>query len=125
MKTLNTETLDGYLSNGGATLFFLRDSEMFVDFSKVLVSGYGVSAIGGLVVKMDTPKDDMVKMILKFAKDMVGGFVGLWVDGNDLYIDKTIVVNDLIKAKEMGVKNNQKAIYDFGGGKVVAVWLNE
>jgi hypothetical protein len=121
MKTLNTETLDGYLSNGGATLFFLRDSEMFVDFSKVLVSGYGVSALGGLVVKMDTPKDDMVKMILKFAKDMVGGFVGLWVDGNDLYIDKTIVVNDLIKAKEMGVKNNQKAIYDFGGGKVVAV----
>ena len=121
MKTLNTETLDGYLSNGGATLFFLRDSAMFVDYSKVIVSGYGVSMSGGLVVKMDMPKDDMVKMILKFASDMVGGFVGLWVDGNDLYIDKTIVVNNLDMAKTMGVKNNQKSIYDFGSGKVVAL----
>jgi hypothetical protein len=121
MKTLNTETLDGYLSNGGATLFFLRDSDMFVDYSKVIVSGYGVSMLGGVVIKMDTPKDDMVKMILKFAKDMVGGFVGLWVDGNDLYIDKTIVVNNLDMAKTMGVKNNQKAIYDFGSGKAVAL----
>ena len=124
MKTLNTETLDGYLSNGGATLFFLRDSDMFVDYSKVIVSGYGVSMLGGLVIKMDTPKDDMVKTILKFAKDMVGGFVGLWVDGNDLYIDKTIVVNNLDMAKTMGVKNNQKAIYDFGSGIAVALWLN-
>jgi hypothetical protein len=27
-------------------------------------------------------------------------------------------------AKTMGVKNNQKAIYDFGSGKAVALWLN-
>jgi hypothetical protein len=94
---------------------------MFVDYSKIIVSGYGVSMSGGLVLKMDTPKDDMVNTILKFARDMVGGFVGLWVDEDKLYIDKTIVINDLNKAKDMGVKNDQKSIYDFGSGKVVAL----
>jgi hypothetical protein len=38
-----------------------------------------------------------------------------------LYIDKTIVVNNLDMAKTMGVKNNQKAIYDFGSGIAVAL----
>lgn len=121
MKTLNNETLKVYLDNGGATLFFLRDSNEFVDFSKVLVSGYGVSVKGGLVLKMDTPIDDLVKAINDFAMTNVGGFVGLWVDGNDLYVDKTYVVNDFVKASDLGKRNDQKAIYDFAKRLVVAL----
>lgn len=121
MKTLNNETLKAYLDNGGATLFFLRDSDMVIDFSKTIVSGYGVSVKGGIVLKMDMPMDDLVKAILNFATNNVGGFIGLWVDGTDLYVDKTYVVNDFAKASDLGKRNDQKAIYDFGSGKVVAL----
>jgi hypothetical protein len=64
---------------------------------------------------MDTPKDDMVNTILKFARDMVGGFVGLWVDEDKLYIDKTIVINDLNKAKDMN-KNMVANLKKFDAG---------
>jgi len=39
-------------------------------------------------------------------------FVGGWVDGNTVYLDVSIKVNDLEEALLLGLTNNQKAIYD-------------
>jgi hypothetical protein len=113
MITLNEKTLKDMLDKGGATLYYVYHSGAYMDMSASLDNGYAVSFDGGKIVAMDTPLADMVKMINRFAQSMSYGFVGLWVDDNKLYIDRTIVVYNKDNALRVAKEQNQKAIYDY------------
>ena len=48
-------------------------------------------------------------------------YLGFWVDGGILYIDISINILDLEQAKQVGIANNQLAIYDLSNDSSIKI----
>lgn len=55
----------------------------------------------------------------QFAKQEV--FFGGWLDGNVVYLDASINIQDLEEAIFLGISNNQKAIFDCENNKSIVL----
>lgn len=77
--------------------------------------GYMVS-LKGQEVKVDKNDIENIKKEIEkkreFIKDKKGLYVGLWLDGDIMYIDVSIHIINYLRALEVARKNEQKAIYD-------------
>jgi hypothetical protein len=113
---IDDTTMPDLIKKGGATLY--RTGGGFYDMSDAL-RGYAVSKIGGITLSMDMPMADMVSMVNDFASKMNGGFLGLWVSDNNLYVDTTYTFNILDNALAFAKDNGQLAIYDFNNKKEI------
>lgn len=77
--------------------------------------GYMVSLKGQEVKVNKNDIENIKKEIEKkreFIKDKKGLYVGLWLDGDIMYIDVSIHIVNYLRALEVARKNEQKAIYD-------------
>lgn len=115
---IDETTMTDLLKKGGATLY--RTEGGFYDMSDAL-RGYAVSKEGGITLSTATPIADMVAKINDYANKMNGGFLGLWVSNDNLYIDTTYTFNILDNAIAYAKKNNQLAIYDFNNKKEIKI----
>lgn len=82
--------------------------------------GYMVG-VAGITRRLDKIKNRKVRLaIKKDIKDMAKSFkdygdgvhIGLWVNNGWLYIDLSKKVDDFKAAVALGIKNNQKALWD-------------
>jgi hypothetical protein len=77
--------------------------------------GYMVAVYGSeLVVPLDQFGPDVLKeyYLENASKATPNTFVGSWVDGGNVYLDLSNHVSDLHEAVTLGMKADQKAIYD-------------
>ena len=103
------------IENGGITL-------NAKDLSNAnLTSGYMVSLKGYEVIT--TINDLTTNALLAHARiaHALGGYVGLWLDKDKLYIDISIHKNNQAEAIKTGKFNNQIAIYDIENDKEIRV----
>lgn len=103
------------IENGGITL----DAKTLEDAN--LKSGYMVSLAGYEIIT--TVNELTTNALLAHARmaHALGGFVGLWLDTDKLYIDISINEKDRQKALKTGKFNNQLAIYDVENDKEIRV----
>ena len=113
---IDDTTMPDLLKKGGATLY--RTEGGFYDMSETL-RGYAVSKEGGLTLSKNMPMAEMVSMVNGYVKKMNGGFLGLWVSNDNVYIDTTYVFNILDNALAFAKDNGQLAIYDFNNKKEI------
>lgn len=103
------------IENGGITL----DSKTLENAN--LTSGYMVSISGYEVIT--TINDLTTNSLLAHARiaHALGGYVGLWLDNDKLYIDISLNIKSLENALKTGKFNNQLAIYDIVNAKEIRV----
>ena len=103
------------IENGGVTL----DAKTLENAN--LKTGYMVSLSGYEVI---TTIDNLtINALIAHARiaHAIGGYVGLWLSKGKLYIDVSINENNLLKALQMGYRENQLAIYDIENNKEIRV----
>ena len=108
MKNMDNKRIIEIIENKGATL----DCN-YNDFKSN--RGYMVS-LKGQEVKIDKNDIQGIKREIEkkreFIQDKKGLFIGLWLDGEIMYIDVSIHIIDYLEALEIARNNDQKAIYD-------------
>ena len=106
------------IENKGATL----DKE-YNDFKSN--RGYMVS-LQGQEIKVDKNDIQGIKKEIEkkkeFIKDKRGLYVGLWLEGDIMFIDVSIHIINYLKALEVARENDQKAIYDLKNND--SIYLN-
>lgn len=102
-------TLSDIIRNGGATLNYNGEPVQYN-------SGYQVSVKDCYQLNISNVNDiiNAINSLLTTAKN--GDFVGLWVDGNDIYIDLSTRLPNRAEALYWGKMLNQKSIYDWATG---------
>ena len=101
-------------TNGGATLTSDLDNA-------AIDSGYMVSLAGHeFKTNIDLLTIELLKDYQRIA-EQYNAYVGLWLDGDDLYLDISTNIQDQQQAIKMARDNNQLAIYDIDGGVSVYV----
>ena len=94
------EILNELKNNGGLTL---KEGEPFSPSAGYQVGVKEVAKIGVNVEELET-----ALQAVEISPDECLGF---WVDGEDLYIDKSEYVKDRKKAVALGAKHKQKSLY--------------
>ena len=117
MKLENKKIIE-IIENKGATLDY-----NFNDFKSN--RGYMVSLYGQEIKVSKNDIQEIKKEIEKkrdFIKDKRGLYVGLWLEGDIIYIDVSIHIINYLKALEVGRYNRQLAIYDLKNND--SIYLN-
>ena len=113
MKTENIK--NAIIQNGGITL------EPKTLENANLKTGYMVSLAGYEVI---TTIDDLTtNALLAHARiaHSLGGYVGLWLDKDNLYIDISLNIKSLKEGLKVAKLHNQLAIYDIENDKEIRV----
>jgi hypothetical protein len=99
------ELLKGALADGGATVM--------LDGSDVPSAGYVVS-LDGLGAKFNVSALNLSELVgwVKRAMENGARCLGSWLDGEVMYFDVNVILNDLKWALEFARDNKQLAIYD-------------
>ena len=103
------------IENGGITL------EPKTLNNANLKTGYMVSLKGYEII---TTIDDLtINALIAHARiaHALGGYIGLWLSKGKLYIDVSINENNLLKALQLGYRENQFAIYDIVNDQEIRV----
>lgn len=102
------QLIENIICKGGATLN--RDLQPIDTKEGYMVSYFETEKtfdLNGIDYK------EISNLILKRKADLKDNeYLGFWVDGGKLYIDISINILDLEQAKQVGIANNQLAIYD-------------
>lgn len=109
--------IDEIINNGGASL---DNNYKIMNIEK----GYSVSILGQEKTYCidNLNYNDIIedlKQKQELIKDKKGYYVGLWVDDNKLYTDVSKTITNYKQAKEFGIANKQKAIFDNKNKKCV------
>lgn len=65
---------------------------------------------------------EISNLILKRQADLKDNeYLGFWVYQGKLYIDISILINNLKQAKQVGINNNQLSIYDLKNNKSIEI----
>ena len=85
---------------------------------KTYKRGYQVSKIDLHIIPIITGKKENTKDITNIINNELKQLkntenLGLWVDSNKIYIDKSIHINNKNKAIKTGIINNQISIYSW------------
>ena len=119
-RTLARELTAGIVANGGATICPADRSTP--------TAGYSVSVPGGELRTVGVPAENVVLAWLEstaaplFARELANGrrpYVGGWKDGDHVYLDVSIVIDDLTDAINTGREYKQLAIYSFAGSRTI------
>lgn len=103
------------IENGGITL----DTRTLENAN--LKTGYMVSLSGYEII---TTIDNLtINTLLAHAKiaHALGGYVGLWLDNDNLYIDISLNIKSLRKSLRVAKLHNQLAIYDIENDREIRV----
>ena len=106
------------IENKGATLDYNYNN--FVSNKGYMVSLYGQE------IKVD--KNDVqgirkeIEKKRDFIKDKRGLYIGLWLEGDIMFVDVSIHIVDYLRALEVGRFNKQLAIYDLKNND--SIYLN-
>ena len=96
------------IKNGGATLDYNYNDFKSENGFMVSVKGQEVKInkndIKGIKKEIEKKRD--------FIKDKKGLYVGLWLDGDIMYVDVSIHIIDYMEALEVARNNDQLAIFD-------------
>lgn len=102
------QLIDKIICKGGATLD--RDLQPIDTQEGYMVSYFESEKTFDL---SDIDFKEISNLILKRQADLrANEYLGFWVYKGKLYIDISILINDLKQAKQVGINNNQLAIYD-------------
>ena len=105
---MKLEDIKKIIKNEGATLDYNLN-----DFKSE--NGFMVS-LKGQEVKIDKNDIENIKKEIEkkreFIQDKKGLFIGLWLDGDVMYIDVSIHIINYLRALRVARNNEQKAIYD-------------
>lgn len=109
--------LDMIKRNGGATL----NADTLTDAG--LSKGYAVGVAKGTAIVLPTDADDTT---LGVALRLIAGaydcaFVGAWVADDGVHLDPVRVADTLDEARTLGLRYEQRAVYDLGAGVEHAV----
>ena len=96
-------------TNGGATLTS--------DLDPAIVDGGYMVSLAGHEIKtsMNLLTSDLLKEYQRIA-EQCNAYVGLWLDGRDLYLDISVNIQDQQQAIKMARDNKQLAIYQVRTG---------
>lgn len=115
---MEKEKIFEIIENKGATL-----DKDYNNFSSD--RGYMVS-IQGQEVKVDKNNIQGIKKEIEkkreFIKDKRGLYIGLWLEGDVMFVDVSIHIINYLRALEVGRCNKQKAIFDLKNNN--SVYLN-
>ena len=67
---------------------------------------------------------EKVRQIENMADDGNNVFIGAWIDGDYVYFDCSIIMQDRVAAIELAHKNQQKAIYNLKKGESIYLTWN-
>jgi hypothetical protein len=103
--------------NGGATL----NAETLTDAG--LSRGYAVGLTEGTAIVLPSDADDTT---LGVALRLIAGayscaFVGAWLAEDGVHLDPVTVADTLDDGVTIGLRNNQRAIYDLAKGETVTI----
>lgn len=104
---ITKKQLSDFIANGGATL---NSDGTQAKFSR----GYQVGGVAAVAVVPVEKLNDALKAanaLLNTCK--AGELVGLWIDGDAVYIEKSEHVNRLSEAMRRGFERGEKSIYDW------------
>ena len=102
------QLIENIICKGGATLD--RDLQP-IDTQEGYMVSYFETEKTFNIDKIDYK--EIGNIILERQADLKDNeYLGFWVDGGILYIDISILINDFKQAKQVGIDNNQLAIYD-------------
>ena len=113
MKNLH-DFVDSIIQNGGATFNLSTGTSP--------TSGYAVSLKGGSHTPIDESRQSIEQTIKEFISihglelSMPENNIGGWVDDGWLYLDVSIVMDNLSDAILMGKIHEQKAIFNIDDG---------
>lgn len=113
MKNLH-DFVDSIIQNGGATFNLSTGTSP--------TSGYAVSLKGGSKTPIDESRQSIEQTIKEFISihglelSMPENNIGGWVDDGWLYLDVSIVMDNLSDAILMGKIHEQKAIFNIDDG---------
>lgn len=109
--------INDIICKGGATLD--RDLQP-IDTKKGYMVSYFETEKTFDINKIDY--EAISNLILKRQADLKDNeYLGFWVDGGILYIDISINILDLKQAKQVGINNNQLAIYDLSNDTSIQI----
>jgi hypothetical protein len=106
--------VDSIIENGGATFNLSTGTSP--------TSGYAVSLKGGSKTPIDETRQSIEQTIKEFISihglelSMPENNIGGWVDDGWLYLDVSIIMDNLSDAILMGKINKQKAIFNLDDG---------
>ena len=113
MKNLH-DFVDSIIENGGATFNLSTGTSP--------TSGYAVSLKGGSKTPIDGTRKSIEQTIKEFISihglelSMPENHIGGWVDDGWLYLDVSIIMDNLSDAILMGKIHEQKAIFNINDG---------
>ena len=116
---MNLQQIKSHVSaHGGATLTPSLDNANIKKGYMVSLNGYEtITTIKELTSEALTE--------YKHIAEQQGGYIGLWLDDNKLYIDISIKVDNFIKALYTARMNQQLAIYHNQSGESIYLKKNE
>lgn len=84
--------------------------------------GYAVSNDRwGLVVAEDAFSVDLVRSWVRKVRLLPDEYLGVWRENGRIYLDVSVIVDDIELAKTMARYYNQLAIYSFDDGQTIYV----
>lgn len=111
------ELINNIICKGGATLD--RDLQPIDTKTGYMVSYFETEKTFDL---NGIDYEAISKLILKRQADLKENeYLGFWVYKGKLYIDISILINDLKQARQVGINNNQLAIYDLKNDKSIEI----
>jgi hypothetical protein len=125
MTVLNvSDILTHAAENGGGTYTRTFDDDFWLTVQKS--DGYMVSLFG---FEMKIPQNELtVWRLNEFIKNRSEKFeyayLGIWQDGNDVYLDVSIYVKNRDTARQIAVENAQLAFWDCEKGEAIPAHTN-
>ena len=104
------------------TLFYRGGLTLNCDLSGATFNGGYVVSLNGFeyVTKVSKLNKRLLNLYSNIAQRL-GGFVGLWIDNNKLYLDISIHIKDKQQALYKGLKEKQKAIYSVSDNETIYI----